>query len=113
MHDWPLLYDLVWAPYWSHWFAHHGVAPADLSEASGFRLYSVMVQAAVEGMGVALGHATMIADELERGTLVPLFEGAVAAPARYLLCSPPASLSKPGVLAFRDWIRRQAAQQSP
>ena len=22
LHRWPLLYDLVWARYWSHWFAH-------------------------------------------------------------------------------------------
>lgn len=110
LHDWPLLYDLVWAPYWSHWFAQHDAPPADLSQASGFRLYSVMIQAAVEGMGVALGHSMMIADELERGTLVPLFDGTVAAPARYVLYSPPDSLEKPGVQAFRDWIRRQAAR---
>ena len=113
LHDWPLLYDLVWARYWTHWFAHHGAAPVNLSQASGFRLYSVMVQAAVDGMGVALGHTRMIAGELERGALVPLFDIAVPAPARYVLCLAPGAADKPGVTAFHDWIRAEASRQPP
>ena len=113
LHRWPLLYDLVWSPFWAHWFAHHRTPPADLTQASGFRLYSVMVQAAVEGMGVALGHTRMIADELERGELVPLFDNAVPAPARYVLCLAPDAQDKPCVPAFCDWLRDQAAGQPP
>ena len=108
LHGWPLLYDLHWTDYWSHWFAHHGVAPADLSQASGFRLYSMMVQAAVDGMGVALGHTTMIARELEQGTLVTPFDSRVAAPARYLLVTTSSSRRKPQVRAFRGWILGEA-----
>ena len=85
LHRWPLLYDLHWTTYWSHWFAQHDAGTADLSRASGFRLYSMMVQAAVDGMGVALGHSLMISHELEQGTLVSLFDSRVTAPARYLL----------------------------
>ena len=112
LHGWPLLYDLHWTTYWSHWFAHHGTKEADLSQASGFRLYSMMVQAAVEGMGVALGHSLMIARELEQGTLVSLFDSRVTAPARYLLVTAPASKDKPEVLAFRDWVLRQAGAEN-
>ena len=72
-----------------------------------------MVQAAVEGMGVALGHSLMIARELEQGTLVSLFDARVTAPARYLLVTAPASAKKPQVRAFRDWILHQAGGQSP
>ena len=108
LHGWPLLYDLHWTTYWSHWFTHHGAGTADLSKASGFRLYSMMVQAAVEGMGVALGHSLMIARELERGTLVSLFDSRVTAPARYLLVTTPGSMGKPQVRAFLDWVLRQA-----
>ena len=56
LHGWPLLYDLHWTTYWSHWFSHHGAGTADLSKASGFRLYSMMVQAAVEGLASPLDH---------------------------------------------------------
>ena len=77
LHRWPLLYDLHWTTYWSHWFAQHDAGTADLSRASGFRLYSMMVQAAINGMGVALGHSLMISRELEEGTLVSLFDSRV------------------------------------
>ena len=112
LHGWPLLYDLHWTTYWSHWFAQHGAGEADLSQASGFRLYSMMVQAAVEGMGVALGHSLMITRELEQGTLVSLFNSRVTAPARYLLVTAAASAGKPQVRAFRDWILKQAKARS-
>ena len=109
LHGWPLVYDLHWTNDWSHWFAHHGVAAADLSQASGFRLYTMVVQAAVNGIGVALGHSLMIAHELEQGTLVTLFDSPVAAPAPYLLVIAPAARRKPEVVAFRDWIIGQAS----
>ncbi|MCY4589887.1 MAG: LysR substrate-binding domain-containing protein [Alphaproteobacteria bacterium] len=80
-------------------------APAALAQVWGFRLYSVMVLAAVESMGVALGHMRMIAGELERGELVPLFDDEVPARARYVLCLAPDAKDKPGVPAFRDWLR--------
>ena len=69
----------------------------------------MVVQAAVDGIGVALGHSLMIARELEQGTLVTLFDSPVAAPAPYLLVTAPASRRKPEVAAFRDWILAQAS----
>ena len=57
---WPLLYDLGWDADWADWFIRQGQPPPDLSRASGFRLYSMLVEAAVHGMGV--GHRTPDAD---------------------------------------------------
>ena len=71
---WPLLHHLARPGDWTRWFASQGDPPPDLSSASGFRLYSMLVQAAVEGMGVAIGHPAVIARELSQGTLVPLFD---------------------------------------
>ena len=107
LHSWPLVYDLHWTTDWSHWFSHHGAAPADLSRASGFRLYTMVVQAAVDGLGAALGHSVMIARELEQGALVTLFDSPMAAPAPYLLVIAPGSRERPPVVAFRDWLLRQ------
>ena len=50
LHGWPLLYDLAWDDYWAHWFASREADAPDMSRASGYRLYSMMVQAAVEGI---------------------------------------------------------------
>lgn len=109
LHRFPLLYDLTWHDYWEWWFARQGVEPPDLSKASGFRLYSLIIQAAVNGMGVALGHTMLIAPLLQRGSLVQLFDLPVTAPARYLLVIASGSERKPAVRAFLAWIRNLAA----
>ena len=107
LRSWPLLYDFEWAADWAHWFAHHGEAPPDLSHASGFRLYSMLIQGAVAGMGVAMGHESMIAPELKRGRLVRLFEESIRAPSPYLFITTPASRQRGEVKAFRKWIFRR------
>ena len=107
----PLLYDLHWRRYWSHWFQKHGVQTPNLSKAHGFRLYSMMIQAAVDGMGVALGHALIIQRELEQGTLVPIFKGSIKAPARYVLVTAPGAESKEEVQTFRKWIEKEADRE--
>ena len=107
LHGWPLLYDLAWDDYWAHWFASRQADAPDMSRASGYRLYSMMVQAAVEGMGVALGHSLLISPCLERGTLVELLGPPVAAPARYVLVMAPGSEEKPEARAFLDWLQAE------
>ena len=92
--DWPLLYDIGWDADWSYWFARQGQPTPDLSRASGFRLYSMLVQAAVHGLGIAVGRSVLIARELESRTLVPVFDRQAEAPERCCLmpcCSGPGS----------------------
>ena len=107
LHDWPLLYDLGWDTDWPYWFARQGKPSPDLSRASGFRLYSMVVDAAVKGMGAAMGHSRVIAREMERGALVPLFDRQVEAPARCCLITTADSRRNPGVRAFRKWILKE------
>ncbi len=108
LRQWPLLYDLGWDTDWPYWFACQGKPSPDLSRASGFRLYSMVVAAAVEGIGAAIGHSRVIAREMERGELVPLFDRQVEAPVRCCLITTADSRRKPGVQAFREWILKEA-----
>ena len=108
LHEWPLLYDLGWDTDWPYWFARQGKPAPDLSQASGFRLYSMVIAAAVEGIGAAMGHSKVIAREMERGELVPLFDRQVKAPARCCLITTADSRRKACVRAFRQWIRKTA-----
>ena len=107
LHRYPLLYDLAWEDYWAHWCAAREAGAPDLSRASGYRLNSMMVQAALEGMGIALGHSQLIAPHLERRTLVTLFEPPITAPARYFLAVAPGSGDKPEAQAFVEWLRAE------
>ena len=105
---WPLLYDLGWDADWSYWFARQGESTPDLSRASGFRLYSMLVQAAVHGIGAAMGRSMLIARELESRTLVPLFDRQAEAPERCCLITTAASRQRPEVRAFREWVLDEA-----
>ena len=109
LRDWPLLYDLGWDADWSYWFARQGHPTPDLSRASGFRLYSMLIQAAASGLGAAIGRPMLIAHELERRVLVPLFERQEEAPERCCLITTAASRQRPELRAFRNWILREAA----
>ena len=108
LHDWPLLYDLGWDADWSYWFARQGEPAPDLAQASGFRLYSMLIQAAVNGIGAAIGRPMLIAHELERRTLVPLFRRQAEAHERCCLITTAASGRRPEVQAFRRWILSEA-----
>ncbi len=105
---WPLLYDLGWDTDWSYWFGRQGEPSLDLSRASGFRLYSMLVDAAVAGMGAAVGRPRLIAAELERGSLVRIFDHQTAAPARCCLITTEASRRNLKVQTFREWILQEA-----
>ena len=113
LRDWPLLYDLGWDADWSYWFARQGHPTPDLSRASGFRLYSMLVQAAASGLGAAIGRPMLIAHELERRILVPLFDRQEGAPERCCLITTAASRQRPELRAFRNWILREAALPPP
>ena len=112
LHGWPLLYDLGWETDWSYWFACQGQPSPDLSRASGFRLYSMLVDAAVDGMGAAIGRPMLIAREIERGALVPIFNRQAKAPERCCLITIVASRHKPEVQAFREWILSEAKSRA-
>ena len=108
LHDWPLLYDLGWSVDWAYWSARQGEPTPDLSRASGFRLYSMLVDAAVNGLGAVIGRSMLIARELQRRTLVPVFDRQADAPERCCLITTATARYKPEVQTFREWILLEA-----
>ena len=109
LYRWPLLYRLGRTSDWLNWFAAQGTAAPDLSRAWGFRLCSAMVQAAVEGMGVAIGRWTLFERELQQGTLTPLFDPRSGPRTSCCLVSTVTARSRTEVRVFRDWILQEAA----
>ncbi|MGY8996805.1 MAG: LysR substrate-binding domain-containing protein, partial [Alphaproteobacteria bacterium] len=62
--------DSAWMP-WRTWFANHDITPPRRdSGALSFNAYPNMIQAAIDGQGIALGWAHLITRELNRGDLV-------------------------------------------
>ncbi|WP_225026790.1 LysR family transcriptional regulator [Xinfangfangia pollutisoli] len=69
--DLPCLSDASWAEDWPRWLAAAGVA----MQARGpvFSLYALAVEEAVNGAGVLMGHAPLVAGHLADGRLVAPF----------------------------------------
>ena len=68
----------------------------------------MLVEAAVNGLGAAVGRPMLIAAELERRTLVPIFGRPERAPERCCLITTAASRQRPELQAFRQWILEEA-----
>ncbi|MGH8676507.1 MAG: LysR substrate-binding domain-containing protein [Burkholderiales bacterium] len=64
---------------------------------------SMVVQAAVDGRGIALVRRSIAEGDLAAGTLVRLFEVAIPAPGSYYLVRPQGPAPQK-VLAFRAWM---------
>lgn len=96
-------YDRNWVT-WEAWLRHFEVAWKPTRKGLEFDNFLVLIQAAIDGQGVALGGQRLAEDFISRGALVrPL--GATLRSTRgfYLLIPREAPLSKPAKL-FRDWI---------
>jgi DNA-binding transcriptional LysR family regulator len=78
-----------------------------------FNQYDQLIQAALEGHGVALGRVALLQPMLRDGRLVapPNLTPGVSEYA-YWLCAP-ADAPRPAVASFRDWIIGQARGDTP
>ncbi len=64
-------------PGWESWFRHCGLHPPRVVNHRRFGQSNMVIQAAIEGMGVALGRQPLAIDDLNAGHLVRPFGAAV------------------------------------
>ncbi|WP_207455470.1 LysR substrate-binding domain-containing protein [Azospirillum sp. SYSU D00513] len=98
-----------WSDDWPRWFAAAGL-PQPASAGLSFGSHAMALQAAIDGVGVALGVETYIADDVAAGRLVALFPPPVPLGRAWYLVSRPARQQDPGFKEFRDWLRSSAAE---
>ncbi|MHC3910091.1 transcriptional regulator GcvA [Achromobacter marplatensis] len=104
----PLLHDQPRLG-WQQWCQHVDVA-LDLSQGVVFNDAALVLQAAVDGQGVALGRLMLAANDLQTGRLVRLFEHALPNDYSYWVVYPRSSAQRPEVAAFRSWLLGEARQ---
>ena len=97
-------------PQWSRWLALAGVP--DLSTRAGLHFNSVqmVLQAAVEGQGVALSLEAMAADDIAAGRLCVPFQVRLPLQAGYYLVSLQETAELPRIRRFRDWLLGEVAK---
>jgi DNA-binding transcriptional LysR family regulator len=93
---------------WRHWFFAHGTTAAGDVSGRRVELFSMAVQAAVHGLGVALVPEYVVQDELQRGLLCAPVEGASESGLAYYFIYPEASNSPGALPLFRSWLLEQA-----
>jgi DNA-binding transcriptional LysR family regulator len=97
-------------PYaWRQWFAAGGLQiDADMA-GPRLELFSMLTEAAIHGLGVALVPPFLVEDELARGLLVTVSRRAVSSDRSYYLIAPEGKLGSAALQAFRAWLLQEAA----
>jgi len=94
---------------WKPWFEAVGLDWPEPSRGPIFNDSSLMLQAAVEGQGVALARTTLVGNDLRNGLLVRLFDIDVPGPRKYYLVYPPRLAASPKLALFRAWLLAEIA----
>lgn len=108
-----LLHDDVGAdqaPDWRRWLKAAGVTGVNPERGPRYSHSSLVLQAAIDGQGVALGRSSLVSLDLEAGRLVQPFGPTLASNFACYVVSPVATAERPKIRAFRDWLLEEAGR---
>ena len=90
---------------WRLWLTAAG-QPADIARQPGitFDMIFMTIQAAIDGIGVAMGRTSYVRDDIAKGRLVVPFKIALPADAGFYLVAPEGRREAPKLAAFREWM---------
>ncbi len=89
---------------WPRWLEMAGAGEVDANGGPGFSDSSLVLQAAIDGHGVALGRVFLAADDIAAQRLIKPFELDLPNDYSYWLVYPKSSAAKVRVEAFRAWL---------
>lgn len=95
---------------WAKWLEVAGFVDAKLSQGPVLNRASMIIDAAVDGQGIALARTTLAAWDLISGRLVRPFSDTLPLSKTYWIVCPKATSSLPKITMFRDWLLGEAAQ---
>jgi LysR family glycine cleavage system transcriptional activator len=96
---------------WPDWLSAVGRPElANHQESMAFSSSILTYQAAMDGLGVAIGQIPLLDQELERGVLICPFEQVVRRPFAYYLLMPRRDSVPKKVSIFRDWLLDEIRQ---
>jgi DNA-binding transcriptional LysR family regulator len=109
--DVPLIQSNVSMIQWSDWFNAMTNLRAPDRFAVRFDRAQMSIDAATQGLGVALESATLASQQLEKGLLLPVFGLDMSIPVKAHFAVYPARHAKrPSVEAFLSWLHGEAAK---
>jgi DNA-binding transcriptional LysR family regulator len=109
--DEPLLYHTSAPASWQRWLQAASVPDPKPVLANGFDQVSILIQAAIADLGLAVLQRCLVRDELAAGRLVTPFDLPIVLPRGYYLCAPVQRRDHPALDTFRGWLLELAASE--
>ncbi len=103
-----LLHDVM-TTNWHTWFEAAEVEGIDAGRGPGFNRSYLVIQAAINGDGVALGRSVLATDAIKAGKLVKPFDINIDLEFSYYFVCGRAQADEPSIRAFREWLLEEAA----
>lgn len=95
-------------PYaWQEWLAAMGVQDVNPMKGPRFEHFSMVIQAAVAGLGIAILPEFLVEQEIAAGELIQPFAHPVRSTHAYHLVYPEEKRDLPALRAFREWLLAQ------
>ncbi|MGB3538741.1 MAG: LysR substrate-binding domain-containing protein [Mesorhizobium sp.] len=98
-------------PTWAFWAEETGQTLPKPARVRQFGQTNMVVQAAVQGLGVALGREPLVMDALANGSLVQPLQGVALSQYSYWLVCPKVAIKSGRLRRFRDWLVSEARGQ--
>jgi LysR family glycine cleavage system transcriptional activator len=99
-------------PNFEKWFDHIGVSVANARRGVTYASYDHVLQAAIAGQGIALGFDIIVAEDINAGRLVRLFDVEYPNRILYSLVTPRPWAERPRNAAFRAWLLEETGALS-
>ena len=95
---------------WTKWLRVVGIGDDNVRHGPVLNRASMVIDAAINGQGIALARTTLAAFDLINGRLVRPFAEALRLSKTYWIVCPKATSNVPKIATFRDWLLAEAAQ---
>jgi LysR family glycine cleavage system transcriptional activator len=107
----PLLHLDDWKA-WSKWLDAAGISDFKMPRGPALNRASMLIDAAIDGQGIALARTALAAWDLINGRLARPFELSLKLSNTYWIVCPKATSTKPKITTFRDWLLAEAADDA-
>ena len=109
---WPLLRLEDQSKAWEQWFALAGVAAPERLPGPVLNRASMLIDAAIDGQGVALARTTLAAWDLISGRIIRPFDLSWRPTGTYWIVSQKAMAKVEKIRRFRDWLLAEAVDDA-
>ena len=97
---------------WKNWLQEAGLDDSAAMHGPVLNRGSMVIDAAINGQGIALARTTLAAGDLIKGHLVRPFAQSLPLSKTYWIICPKATASLPKIATFREWLLTEAASDN-